>query len=132
MFGLMAMFVVPSCLLVCTMWIDVASAGLTRTKAQRQAMQKKVRCGMITASVILSAMFALLAILDMRQEVSYLCVLVFVVTGSLYTYGGKTGIRSLSKGPLETTTTPPKPQPPQHEHERRSRSRRRRRRRLQA
>ena len=77
-----------------------------------QAMQKKVRCGMITASVILSAMFALLAILDMRQEVSYLCVLVFVVTGSLYTYGGKTGIRSLSKGPLETTTTPPKPQPP--------------------
>mmetsp|Transcript_9195 Transcript_9195/g.22964 ORF Transcript_9195/g.22964 Transcript_9195/m.22964 type:complete len:387 (+) Transcript_9195:242-1402(+) len=88
MFGVLAMFVCPAVLLVCTMWIDVASAGMKRTKAQRAAAQKKVRCTMITCSVIVSFGMAALAVLDMRQAVSYLTVLVFIVVGILYAYGG--------------------------------------------
>mmetsp|Transcript_29543 Transcript_29543/g.60513 ORF Transcript_29543/g.60513 Transcript_29543/m.60513 type:complete len:383 (-) Transcript_29543:401-1549(-) len=88
LFGVLAMFTVPACLLVCTMWIDVASAGMKRTKAQRAAMQKKVRGGMITSSVILSILFAVLALTDQRSMVSVLCILVFVVVGILYIIGG--------------------------------------------
>lgn len=88
LFGILAVFMVPATLLVCTMWIDVASAGMKRTKAQRNAMANKIRCGMVTASIILAVLFALLAILDMRSFASFLCVVVFIVVGVLYKIGG--------------------------------------------
>mmetsp|Transcript_82709 Transcript_82709/g.233777 ORF Transcript_82709/g.233777 Transcript_82709/m.233777 type:complete len:387 (-) Transcript_82709:26-1186(-) len=87
--GALSIFAGPATLLVCTMWIDVASASMKKTKAQRAATKKKVDCAVIGFSVVAALVLCTLGLLEMRSAASAFNLIIFFGIGILYMHGGR-------------------------------------------
>lgn len=98
--GGIALVGLPCLLNVVNLWIDVAMGAMNKggTKTQRAATKKKVNCMVYTITAISSSLVIVLILFDLVQYVLAFLIVMAILMGCVYAYGGFMLSKALSQG----------------------------------
>ena len=98
--GGIALVGLPCLLNVVNLWIDVAMGAMNKggTKTQRAATKKKVNCMVYTITAISSSLVIVLILSDLIQYVLAFLIVMAILMGCVYAYGGFMLSKALSQG----------------------------------